>query len=45
LYIYILKIIGILIIVAVLAFAWALYVNASRLEKEIESEGGDSGKK
>jgi len=40
-----LKIIGILIIVAVLAFAWALYVNASRLEKEIEAEGGDSGKK
>lgn len=44
-YIYILKIIGILIIVAVLAFARALYVNASRLEKEIEAEGGGSGEK
>jgi len=34
-----------LIIVAVLAFAWALYVNVSRLEKEIEAERGDSGEK
>ncbi len=44
-YIYILKIIGILIIVAVLAFTRALYVNASRLEEEIEAEGGDSGER
>jgi hypothetical protein len=34
-----------LIIVAVLAFAWALYVNASRLEEEIEAERGGSGEK
>ena len=31
--------------VAVLAFARALYVNALRLEKEIEAEGGDSGER
>lgn len=41
--IYILKIIGILIIVGLLAFAGTLYVNVSRLEKEIEAESEDSG--
>jgi len=31
--------------VAFLAFARALYVNASRLEEEIKAEGGGSGEK
>ena len=36
--VFILKILGILIIFAILAFAGKLWVNASRLEKEIEAE-------
>lgn len=37
---FILKIIGIVIIVGVLAFAMMLWTNASLLEKEIEAEKG-----
>ena len=38
-----LKIIGLIIIAAVLAFAWTLWVNATSLEKEIEAESGHTG--
>ena len=40
---HILKVIGILIMITVLAFAWKFWVNASRIEKEIEAESGASG--
>jgi hypothetical protein len=39
----ILKIIGILMIISVSAISGYLFVNASRLEKEIEAEGQDQG--
>ncbi len=42
-YIYILKIVGVLIIVAILAFAGTLFMNVSRLEEEIEAERHDLG--
>ena len=42
--IFIIKIIGVLIISAVLAFAGKLWVSASRLEKEIEAESEESTK-
>ncbi len=40
----ILKIIGILMIISVLAVGRYLFVNASKLEKEIEAEGRDQVK-
>jgi hypothetical protein len=40
----ILKIIGMLMIVSVLAIGGYLFVNASKLEKEIEAEGRDQVK-
>jgi hypothetical protein len=40
----ILKIIGILMSIAVLAIGGYLFVNASKLEKEIEAEGRDQVK-
>ena len=36
--VFILKIIGIAIVVAVATFAGLIYVNASKMEKEIEAE-------
>ncbi len=41
--VFLLRIVGVLIIVSVLVFAWTLFVNASRFEEEIEAESGDSG--
>jgi hypothetical protein len=41
--IFILKVIGILVMAAVLAFAGKLWVNASQLEREIEGEIAGSG--
>ncbi len=38
-----LKIIGLIIIVAILAFAWRLWVNATTLENEIEAESDHTG--
>ena len=40
----ILKIIGMLMIISVLAIGGYLFVNASKLEKEIEAEGRDQVK-
>jgi hypothetical protein len=40
----ILKIIGMLMIISVLAVGGYLFVNASKLEKEIEAEGRDQVK-
>ena len=42
-YIYILKIVGVFIIIAVLAFAGTLFMNVSRLKEEIEAEKHDLG--
>ena len=36
--VFIVKAVGFVIITAVLGFAWVLWVNASRLEEEIEIE-------
>ncbi len=38
-----LKVVGVIIIAAVLVFAWRLWVNAESLEKEIEAESGHTG--
>ena len=43
--VFVLKVTGLVIIIAVLGVAWALWINASRLEEEINNERRRSGEK